>query len=86
MMVLFMTVILSCGYMLRHAHHNCTGEQCPICIQIEHAMQVLFNLKIMPDVTIYLITLCILMKFYVTIKEARYIKHTLISLKVELLD
>ena len=86
MMILFITVILSCGYMIWQAHHDCTGEQCPICIEIEHAMQVLFNLKVMPHVTIYLITLCILMKFYVTIKESKYIKHTLISLKVELLD
>lgn len=31
-------IVLSVGYVIKEANHDCTGEDCPICVQIEQCL------------------------------------------------
>lgn len=31
-------IILSVGYVVKEANHDCTGEDCPVCVQIEQCL------------------------------------------------
>lgn len=80
------TLFLSYDFILENTHHNCTGEECPICMQLEVALQLISNFKWIPVVPFMLLTAWLFIKFYVSVKQNGYIKKTLISLRVELLD
>ena len=36
--VMISLIVLSVGYIVREANHDCTGEDCPVCVQIEQCL------------------------------------------------
>lgn len=86
-LIIIGTLIFSYTLVTKFAHHNCIGDECPICIQIDMALHTISNLKLMISIVPYLLALlCVF-----TLRCTDYVinnrtNKTLITLKVELLD
>lgn len=73
-------------YVVENAEHTCVGEECPICMEIHMAIQIVNNLSL-GVVEFCAITLVV--GLFIVVFSKMYqviIKDTLISLKVELLN
>ena len=83
---LFFEILFSYDYMIEKAHHDCSGRDCPVCMQIERAAQFISSMKFIPVLP------CIVAVFFTFLrknfikKEGNCKKNTLITLKVELLN
>ena len=67
-------------------HHDCTGEHCEICLEIEMAEQLISGIKTLFTLSFGMAVLCVFAHIFTKTKEEICVKNTLISLKVELLD
>lgn len=84
--ILLCTILFSYTFLIENVHHDCTGdENCPICMELQMAMQTISNLKILPILPVILAVLCVFTQIDTSKKFSNCIKNTLISLKVELL-
>lgn len=87
LIVLFLiTVCLSYIFIIENAHHNCTGEDCTICMQLEHAEQFLSGLKFIPVLSFLMMAFCVFTQLCAVFNQSFCVKNTLVLLKVELLD
>lgn len=84
--VLFISILFCYQYMIQNAHHNCIGEECPVCMELHMAAQTLSGLKLLPILPVVLAVLCVFTLAYTSNKEILRAQETLITLKVELLD
>lgn len=79
--------LFSSLYIIGHINHECTGEDCPVCTQIEVSIHNINNSK-----TLYIAALFVLIVFVTTTLICPvwdvifHSSMTLISLKVELLN
>lgn len=81
------TIIFSYSFFIKRAHHDCTGEGCPICMEIGIAVQTLADLKLMVSIVPFVTAfLCVFMLYYIVYSIKISTRDTLITLKVELLD
>lgn len=91
-LAIFLTVIIlvsilhAHNFIIRNAHHTCTGENCPICLEMEQALQVISNFKFISILSVIMTILFTVMQSWVPQKVNTFYKETLISLKVELLN
>ena len=84
--IILATLFLSYNFILENTHHNCKGENCPICIQLEKAIQIISSFKWMPAISFVLLILWVFLKMCLSVEQNIYIKKTLVSLNVELLN
>ena len=49
-LVLVAGILLSYDYIIEETHHDCSGRECPICMQIKEAVQFLSTIKFVPVV------------------------------------
>ncbi len=84
--IMLLSIMFSSFFIAEHLHHECTGEDCPICAELHIAEGLVSTIKIVPFFAVALFAKLFMIS---TIKE-NYQKRdktdTLISLKVELLD
>ena len=85
--VIIATIFLSQNFIIENLHHDCKGETCPICMQLEVSVQLLSILKsAVPIISYIVLFLCVFTLSIAKSKESYSTKKTLITLKVELLD
>ena len=84
--LLFSSVLFSYLFIIENAHHVCTGEDCPICMEVETAIHTIYSIKALPIIPLILAVLCVFTHICMVIIESDCTKYTLITLKVELLD
>lgn len=85
--VLLLAVILfSYPVIAKNAHHDCTGENCPICMEIQSIMKTVSGFKMMHVKTFLLLVLCVFKHICTVILDLDCTRDTLITLKVELLN
>lgn len=79
-------VLFSYGYIARNVEHDCTGQECPICMHLQQAAQFLSNIKTMSTTPVFLAFLSVFTLGVVLVYTHEYCTDTLISLKVKLLN
>ena len=84
-LLLFVT-FASYQIIVEKAHHECTGENCSICIQLEEAVSYLKSIKYVPILAFLAAILCIVTKWVSHKVQDVCVSRTLISLKVEMLN
>ena len=84
-LMLFVTFV-SYQIIVEKAHHECTGENCSICIQLEEAVSYLKSIKYVPILSFLATILCIVTKWVPHKVPDVCVSRTLISLKVEMLN
>ena len=83
--VLFaLTILTSSVFIISHADHDCTGEDCPICEQVYACAQSLKNL--VAAVAAMMVMLAFRFAAQAVMEQAKYayIPHTPVNLKVKL--
>lgn len=85
-MLLFVMVFFSYDFVIRNAHHDCSGEECPICIQMEAAVQFVSSIKIIPILSFVGIVLCVFLHKITPIEKVYGVTNTLVKMKVEFLN
>ena len=85
---LLVSIILNFCFLLKNYNHDCTHtEDCPICILIHQAEDNLKNLGLgLGRVSIVLLCIIIVKKFYDKNYKYNIIDFTLVGLKVRLND
>ena len=84
--VFVFTLLFSVIFIAVEIHHDCTGENCPICMEIQACVQTLQTLGaalapiILSITAIYSLVICAARSCH------RSALHTLVSLKVKLTD
>lgn len=78
------TVLFSCLFIVENVHHDCVGENCPICMEIETALHTISGIKMLPVLALILAVVCVFTRICTKASEFRRAKSTLITLKVEL--
>lgn len=84
--IVFVTVLFCYQYMIQNAHHNCSGEDCPVCMELAMVAHTLSELKLIPILPFTMAVLSVFTLMYTNAKAILCVQHTLITLKVELLD
>lgn len=84
-LTLFVT-FASYQIIVEKAHHECTGENCSVCIQLDEAASYLKSLKYVPVLSFLTTILCIVTKWVSHKAHNACVNRTLISLKVEMLN
>lgn len=84
--VLLLVIAFSALYIVTEVHHDCSGDSCPICHEIQVCRQVLNTVgtAALVFVTCFSAVFILLTAFYVYSSTAEAV--TLISLKVKLSD
>ena len=85
-LVLVAGILLSYDYIIEETHHDCSGRECPICMQIEETVQFLSTIKFVPIVPYIVAVFLVCLKKDRIQKENENRNNTLITLKVELLN
>lgn len=83
--VLFLSVLFSYECVIENAHHDCVGDRCPICLEMSQAAHFLSSISIIPVLTCIGAFLCVLARSCAGREHLCVLRHTLISLKVEML-
>ncbi|NLL80395.1 MAG: hypothetical protein GX234_11560 [Clostridiales bacterium] len=84
--ILWMTLTLSFIFIIQNAHHHCSGDECPICVEIEAAINTISGFKAVPVSALAIAVLCVFTQLCAETGESVCVKNTLITLKVELLN
>lgn len=83
---ILLNILFSYQFIIENAHHDCSQDHCPICVQLEEAFQFIQSIRQVP-VTSFLMTVLFLSAKWVShATEHLCVNPTLISLKVELLN
>ncbi|MBR1865352.1 MAG: hypothetical protein IJ801_02475 [Lachnospiraceae bacterium] len=87
MTVLFLIfVVFAYPFVAEKAHHDCTGENCPVCMELEAVAQAVSGLKLLPVILSVWFLLGVFTPVCTEHMGSVCVKNTLITLKVELLD
>lgn len=79
-------MLFSYDYIIENAHHHCSGEDCPICMEIEAAVQLVSSIRFIPILSFVMAVLCVFTRVIASVENHIGVKQTLITLKVELLN
>ncbi len=85
-LLMLASILFSYYFIIENEHHDCIGESCPICLQIEEAIQFMQSIKYVPILAFIMVVQCLFIKWIPNKADQVYLKDTLISLKVELLN
>ncbi len=85
-MLLLAVMLVSVYFMAEHADHDCSGEDCPICVCIHQCEGMLRSLGsgITGNRTLYILMIFVLVT--VSIQRGSFEKNTPVSNKVRLND
>ncbi|MBR6982792.1 MAG: hypothetical protein IKH75_04520 [Ruminococcus sp.] len=87
LMVFSFVIFTSSAFIIVHAYHDCTGEDCSICMELAQCRKTLHTLGTAVAGALQLtLILCIAAALYKVIIKTHSAHTTLISLKVELLN
>ena len=87
LMVFSLVIFCSSAFIIVHADHDCTGEDCSICMELAECHKTLHTLGTAVAGALQLmLMLCIAAPIYMVIIKSHSAHTTLISLKVELLN
>ncbi len=85
--VLNFVIFSSSCFMISHTGHYCSGEYCPVCMDLAECHKILHTLGTAFSGAIEaVLMLCIAVLLCNVIRKSDPVHTTLISLKVELLD
>ncbi len=84
--IICVTILFSYIFIVENVHHNCSGDECSVCMEIEMAIQTISNLKVILFVPFVMALLCVFTQTCTMFKISNCTKDTLITLKVELLN
>ncbi|WP_294486225.1 hypothetical protein [uncultured Ruminococcus sp.] len=77
----------SSAFIIIHAEHDCTGEECAVCAALAECIRTLDNMgSACAGAVQTVLTCCLTAAVCIIIIKLCYAHTTLISLKVELLD
>ena len=82
--LVFVAMLSSSLFIIEHADHNCTGEDCPICEQICLCTQTLKTLSLAVMAAVVFFALSALLHISIRQVETACVPHTPVSLKVKL--
>lgn len=82
--ITILVVLSSSIFIIEHADHNCTGEDCPICEQLYASARNLKNLAAAAVTMIVMIAFRFAVQAGIGQAKYTYIPHTPINLKVKL--
>ncbi len=82
--VAVLVVLSSSAFILSHADHDCSGEDCPICEQLYACTQNLKNLAAALAAAAAVITLVVFLRTVLRYAQADCIQNTPVHLKVKL--
>ena len=85
-MFLLLTLIFSFLFIVENVHHTCTGEDCPICMEIEAAINTISGFKALPVILFSMAVICVFTQICTEDNLSNCGKNTLITLKVKLQD
>lgn len=86
MICLVAGMLFSYDYIIENAHHHCSGEDCPICMEIEAAVHFVSSLRVILMLSFVMAVLCVFTRVVTSVGNHAGVKQTLITLKVELLN
>lgn len=84
--LILVNILFSYQFITENAHHTCSEEHCPICVQLEEALQFIQSIKCIPTTPFLMTVLFLLIRWVPFAVQQLCPSRTLISLKVELLD
>ncbi|MBQ8979681.1 MAG: hypothetical protein IJ080_08010, partial [Oscillospiraceae bacterium] len=84
--VFSLVIFCSSAFIMIHADHDCTGEDCSVCMELAQCHKALQSLGTASGALWLALMLCAAVGFCVTVARSRSAHTTLISLKVELLN
>lgn len=86
--MILMVGILFCSYsyMIENVHHDCSGEECPVCMELRTVMQIVSQVKLLSVLPVALAVLCVFTLICIGMRAVLCANKTLILLKVELLN
>lgn len=84
--LLLFSLICSIDCVMEHTNHICTGKDCVVCLQLEAAAHIISCFRIAYMIAAYSVFLCVFTQICTMHFNSLYAKHTLVSLKVELLN
>lgn len=84
--ILAITIILSYIFVIHCMHHECTGTECQICLQLEQVKEFVAGLRVLSGLAVIPWTINKLVRTYSGEHGISRVKNTLVLLKVELLD
>lgn len=82
---IFLGIFFAYSFIIENAHHDCNGEDCPICLEIKQAIQFISNVKFVPILSYIMTVLSVFTLIGVFMEKSNCKINTLITLKVELL-
>lgn len=84
--ILAITIILSYIFVVHYTHHECTGTECQICLQLEQVKGFVAGLRVLSGIAVIPWAVGELVNAYCGEHGIFTIKNTLVLLKVELLN
>ena len=82
--ITILVVLSSSIFIIEHADHNCTGEDCPICEQLCACAQNLKNLTTVAVTVMVIIAFRFALQAVIGQAKYAYAPHTPVNLKVKL--
>lgn len=79
-------LLFSCCFLIENMNHDCMGENCPICLQMEEAVHFIQSMKCISVLSFFMVVLFLFTKWAAHEIKQICVSHTLISLKVEFLN
>ena len=84
--ILVTMIVLSYRFVIDNLHHDCQGEDCPICCEIEAALHMLSGIRMLPVVPLLVVALILCISICKSHWQIFFATSDLVSLKVEFLD
>ena len=79
------SIFVSCLFIGNNLHHNCSGGNCSICMEIKQAEALISNTGLLLTALAAVISILFILVYKPVQKQTMLINRSLISLKVELL-
>lgn len=83
--VLVVGIFFCMNFITENAHHDCTGEKCPICLELVQAVHFISNIRFIPVLSYFVAVLSVYTLSRVVVQVLILHNRTLISQKVELI-
>ena len=83
--VIVVGIFFCMNFIIENTHHDCTGEKCPICLELAQAVHFISNIRFIPMLSYFLTVLSVFTLSRVLVEVLILHNRTLISQKVELI-
>ena len=83
--VMVVGIFFCMNFIIENTHHDCTGEKCPICLELAQAVHFISNIRFIPVLFYFMAVLSVYTLSRVVVEVLILHNRTLISQKVELI-